>query len=227
MDKALVFPLELLAARLATSSYGVGVDSEIIYRTDGLLNLGIDLPDHAPQPSPNPSILFIGTWEGRKRGSFLHEIFRREVRPAIPNAELWMVSDICEPSEGVQWIQAPSDLELGELLRRSWSFCLPSSYEGFGLPYLEAMAYGVPVVASPNPGARTLLDGGCGILAEDDDLGRRLVELLGGETLRESLATEGRKRAEEYSWARMAERHEDAYLEAVERWRLRKVRPSG
>ncbi len=218
LDQAIVFPLELLAARLATSKYGVGLDSEIIYRTDGLLNLGIDLSDRAPQPSSNPSILFIGTWEGRKRGSFLHEVFRREVRLAIPNAELWMVSDACEPCEGVRWIHAPSDAELSELLMRSWSFCLPSSYEGFGIPYVEAMAYGVPVIASPNPGSRALLADGCGILAEDSDLGRRLVELLSDKALRDSLVAEGRKRAEEYSWESMAERHEEAYRKAIERW---------
>jgi len=223
LDKALIFPLELLAARLATSSYGVGADSEIIYRTDGLLNLGVDLPDRAPQPSSNPSILFIGTWGGRKRGSFLHEVFRREIRTAIPNAELWMVSDECEPAEGVRWIHAPSDAELSDLLTRSWSFCLPSSYEGFGIPYLEAMAHGVPVIASPNPGSRALLAGGCGILAEDGDLGRRLVELLDDEKLRDSLVAEGSKRAEEYSWERMAERHEEAYRKAIERWNSRKT----
>lgn len=220
LDKALVFPLELLAGSMATSTYGVGVDSEILYQTDGLLNLGIDLPDRVHQPSPNPSIMFIGTWEGRKRGAFLHEVFTREIRPAMPDVELWMVSDRCEPSDGVQWIKTPSDHELSDRLSRSWSFCLPSTYEGFGIPYLEAMAHGVPVVASPNPGARSLLEGGrSGILAEDGELGSRLIELLRTPDLRESLASEGQRRAGEYSWERMAERHEQAYEQAIERWR--------
>jgi phosphatidylinositol alpha-mannosyltransferase len=223
LDKGLVFPLELLAGRLATASYGVGVDSEAIYGTEGLLNLGIDRPAGKPAPSPKPSILFIGTWEGRKRGAFLHEVFRREILPAVPGTELWMVSDFCEESEGVRWIEAPSDAELSELMSQAWAFCLPSSYEGFGIPYLEAMAHGVPVVASPNPGARMLLAGGCGILAEDADLGRRLIEVLGDGALRQSLVTKGTGRVEEYSWERMAERHEQAYRQAIERWSSRRA----
>jgi phosphatidylinositol alpha-mannosyltransferase len=218
-DKLMVFPLELLSARLATASYGVGVDSEIIYQTDGQLNLGIDLP-LAPRPlSANPSILFVGTWGGRKRGAFLAELFHREILPAVPAAELLMVSDFCEESDHIRWIRTPSDGELSDLMSQSWVFCLPSTYEGFGIPYLEAMAHGVPVVASPNPGSRMLLADGCGLLADDDHLGRRLIELLGSEDLRHSLIANGKARAKEYSWARMAERHEEAYRNAIAAWR--------
>lgn len=219
LDKAVIFPLELLAGRLATARYGVGVDSEIIYQTTGMLNLGIDRPSRPAAPSAKPSILFIGTWEGRKRGAFLHEVFQREVLPAVPGAELWMVSDRCEESAGVHWVRAPSDAELSELLSRAWAFCLPSSYEGFGIPYLEAMAHGTPVVASPNAGARMLLADGHGILADDEELGRRLVEVLGDQELRASLVAKGHARVEEYSWERMAQRHEEAYRKAIESWR--------
>jgi glycosyltransferase involved in cell wall biosynthesis len=227
LDKGLVFPLELLAGHLATASYGVGVDSETIYRTAGLLNLGIEPAATPPHPSPNPSILFVGTWAGRKRGALLHKAFRDQVRAAIPNAELWMVSDRCEQAEGVRWIEAPSDAELSALMSQAWAFCLPSSYEGFGLPYLEAMAHGVPAVGTPNPGARMLLGDGCGVLAEDAELGSRLIELLGDESLRRLLAARGHERAAEYSWERMIARHEQAYEEAIARWSSRRRSLSG
>ncbi len=220
LDKRAIFPLEKLAGRLATASYAVGSDAEAIYRTEGLLPIGIDLVSGESVRSPNPSILFIGAWRGRKRGSLLHDVFREEVLPAIPGAELWMVSDECESTDGVTWVQAPSDEQLSDLLSRAWVFCMPSSYEGFGIPYLEAMAHRTPVIATPNPGSETILGAGSfGILAEDGDLGQRLIDVLTNDELRDSLSARGRGRAEEYSWERSCELHEAAYLRAIERWR--------
>jgi phosphatidylinositol alpha-mannosyltransferase len=219
LDKSLIYPLELLAARLATSSYGVGTDSAEIYRTDGLLPPGVDLTRSQAARTENPTILFVGSWSGRKRGEALHRAFVKEVRPALPGAELWMVSDRCEPAEGVRWIETPSDAELVDLYAGAWTFCLPSSYEGFGIPYLEAMAQGTPVLATPNPGAEMLLDGGrYGVLCGVDELGARLRELLGDAERRASLGAQGTLRAEEYSWERIAERHEAAYRDAISRW---------
>lgn len=227
LDKTIVFPLELLAARLATRSYGVGTDSERIYRADGLLPLGIDLDESSAPVAAAPAILFVGSWDGRKRGAFLHRVFREQVRPAIPDAELWMVSDECEPSEGVRWIRTPEDEELRDLYASSWVFCLPSSYEGFGIPYLEAMAQGTPVVATRNSGAQLLLDQGrYGIIAEDEDLGAQLIRVLSSAELRRSMAEEGRRRAGEYSWEKMVARHESAYREAIEHWQGGR-RPTG
>lgn len=222
IDKRVVYRLELLARRLATASYGVGVDSVEVYRADGLLPPGVDIPELGSPRAERPTILFVGTWGGRKRGAMLHEIFRRVVRPAVPAAELWMVTDECEPAEGVRWIQAPSDQELSDLYSKAWVFCMPSSYEGFGIPYLEAMAHGTPVLTTPNPGVETILgEGHRAIVDCEDELGPRLVELLGDGALREDLGREGRDRAAAYSWTRSAERHEAAYREAAERFSSR------
>jgi phosphatidyl-myo-inositol alpha-mannosyltransferase len=225
IDKRLVFVLELLAARLATTTYGIGLDSQLIYNTHGLLPLGGHFPEQQvdrerQEKAPEPTIMFIGTWQGRKRGAFLHRVFQQEIRPVIPNARLSMVSDFCQPAEGVCWMKAPSDAELRAELDRSWVFCLPSTYEGFGVPYLEAMAHGLPVVATPNLGAQRLLgEGRWGILAEDRDIGRRLIDLLQNATERDSLSRAGLARAQEYAWDRVVERHEQAYVETIERWR--------
>lgn len=217
LDKSVVFPLELLAARLATASYGVGTDSVDIYKAAGLLTPGVDVDVLARQPSEHPTILFVGSWQGRKRGSLLHRIFREQIRPALPSAELWMVADACEPAPGVRWFHAPSDTELGELYSRAWVYCMPSSYEGFGMPYVEAMAHGVPVLATPNPGSRMLLERhGAGVLSGDDELGARLLELLSDAEQREALRERGLARAHEFSWERVAERHEHAYRAAIE-----------
>jgi glycosyltransferase involved in cell wall biosynthesis len=145
------------------------------------------------------------------------------VLPAHPDAELWCVSDECEESEAVRWIRTPTDAELDQLYRRAWVFCLPSRYEGFGLPYVEAMARDVPVVATPNPGACFLTrDGRDGVLAADDRLGIALSTLLRDAGRRAVLGSAGRRRAEEFTWERSAERHEAAYRTAIEAFRSRR-----
>jgi phosphatidylinositol alpha-mannosyltransferase len=221
VDQAIVFGLEQLAARLADARYGIGSESRLLYSADGVLQLGVDLPDGERTPSAAPSILFIGTWEGRKRGRLLHEAFQRHVRTRLPDAELWMVSDHCEPGPGVTWHQRPSDAEIQSLMQRAWAFCLPSSYEGFGIPYLEAMAWGVPVVATPNPGAEDLLErGSAGLIVEPERLGETLAELLTDDGLRARLAVAGRARAADYAWDAVCERYEQAYTLARQRWEL-------
>jgi phosphatidyl-myo-inositol alpha-mannosyltransferase len=228
VDKAIVFPLELLAGRLADARYGVGSDSRLLYRADGILRIGVDAPTARREPSLRPSVLFIGTWEGRKRGKALHAAFQRMVRARHPQAELWMVSDHCEPGPGVTWYQHPSDAEVQALLRRAWAFSLPSSYEGFGIPYLEAMAWGVPVVATPNPGADDLLrDGDAGLIVELDDLGDALAGLLSSQEERVRLEKAGRARAAEFTWEAVCAAHEHAYALARERWHGRRRGSNG
>ena len=219
-DKRVVFTLEIIAGKLATKRYAVGPDEAMLYRTDGLLPIGIASAAESGQRSPRPSVLFIGTWRGRKRGGLLHEIFQRDVLPHLPDAELWMVSDHCAPAPGVRWIEAPTDEQLAAALSAAWVFCLPSTYEAFGIPYLEAMAHGTPVIATPNPGSATLLGNGrFGLLSSDHRLGHDLVSLLTNATLRESLAANGRRRAGDYSWERCLALHEDAYASAIDLWR--------
>jgi glycosyltransferase involved in cell wall biosynthesis len=224
VDQLVVFGLEQLSRRLATAAFGVGPDSELVVGRDGTLASGIDLPEDATSSrSTAPSILFVGTWAGRKRGGLLWRAFNDVIRPAVPEAELWMVSDHAEPAEGVRWHPHVSDAELHELYRGAWVFCLPSAYEGFGLPYLEAMSHGVPVVSTPNFGALSVLDG-AGRLVAATDVGRALVELLHRPDLRAELSSQGRARAGHFAWSRVVEDHERAYRLATDRWSRRATR---
>jgi hypothetical protein len=224
LSQAGLVPLEALACLLATDAYGMIPGDGPVHRLRGYLP-GAAAPDTGPASarSERPSVLFVGTWKGRKRGSLLRDAFVQHVLARHPDAELWCVSDVCEESDSVRWIQTPTDDELHQLYRRAWVFCLPSNYEGFGLPYVEAMARGVPVVATPNPGSRFLTrEGRDGLVVPDDALGSTLAALLGDAEHRAVLATAGRKRAAEFTWDRCAERHENAYRSSIDRFERRR-----
>lgn len=214
-------PLEILSSRLATSCYAAIPHHARLFRPAGTLPIGFDIPEAVPkvgERSESPSILFVGTWGGRKRGRVLHQAFLREVRPRVPTAELWMVSDHCEPGPGIDWVRRPSDRELAELYDRAWVFCSPSAYEGFGIPYLEALAHGLPVVARANPGARHVL-GGCGVFSSDARLGETVTMMLSDRARREQLADQGRTRAAGFSWDAVVGAHERAYAKALAEFR--------
>jgi phosphatidyl-myo-inositol alpha-mannosyltransferase len=162
----------------------------------------------AEEKSLDPSILFVGTLSGRKRGSFLLETFRTQIRPRYPQARLLMVAPSGPQQEGVEYHDGPDDVTLAALYRRAWVYASPSSYEGFGLPYLEALASGTPVVATPNPGSSEILAGGFGVLTGDAEFGRAVAALLADEGRRRELAARGRVRAEEFSLEKTLDRYD-------------------
>jgi glycosyltransferase involved in cell wall biosynthesis len=96
---------------------------------------------------------------------------------------------------------------------------MPSLYEGFGVPYVEAMASGTAVVASPNPGAKEVLAGGeYGILAKDATLGTHINRLLQDQELRERYEQQGLLRAQDFSWESVVQRYETLYQQLIDRF---------
>ena len=165
---------------------------------------------------PVPTILFVGTYGNRKRGALLVDAFRSTVRPAVPDAQLWMVCEDCPEMDGVVPLGRLSNAELVDRYHRAWIFCLPSSYEGFGIPYLEALAAELPVVATSNPGSRYVLDKGrAGVLCEPEALGRQIVELLEDETARHHLSSVGLKQAAHFELAKVADDYERIYRDLL------------
>lgn len=221
-SQAMVFPGELLASRLATASYTVCAGMPRGYRLAGTLPQGggllpaTDGLATARARFDDPTVLFVGTWGGRKRGRMLRDVFEAEVVARHPTARLLMVSDRAEESDHVRWIASPTDDELSDLYSRSWLFCLPSTYEGFGQPYVEAMAHGTPVVATPNPGVNYVSSRGrTAVVVDDRDLGSALSDLLADKPRRADLAAAGLLRAADFGWERACEAHERAFEAAI------------
>lgn len=96
--------------------------------------------------------------------------------------------------------------EIGHIVRGATLYVFPSLYEGFGIPILEAMAAGVPVIAADNSSLREV--GGEAAVyfqARDErELLHRMREILSSETLREELVSKGKKQAGKFSWEKCA-----------------------
>jgi phosphatidylinositol alpha-mannosyltransferase len=174
---------------------------------------GVDLTAFAPgEKSSVPSLLFVGTMHGRKRGAMLLDLFQREIKPRVGDAEFWAVCEEKVEGPGVRWFGRVSNEKLAELYSQAWTFCLPSTYEGFGVPYIEAMASGTAVVATGNPGAREVTqEGKSGLICEDRDLARSISLLLTDAAHRERLAAAGLERARDFSWTRVCAEYEALY----------------
>jgi glycosyltransferase involved in cell wall biosynthesis len=105
----------------------------------------------------------------------------------------------------VRFVGAASDADLPALYGGALAFVFPSLWEGFGLPVLEAMASGAPVLAS-NRGALPEVTGGAALLVDPAPapLADALERLLAEPALRERLRAAGLARAAAFSWERTA-----------------------
>ncbi|MDB6066687.1 MAG: hypothetical protein JWR26_2895 [Pedosphaera sp.] len=111
------------------------------------------------------------------------------------------------------------DADLPDLYRAAEVFVYPSLYEGFGMPPIEAMACGCPVISSACGSLGEVLgDAAVVVDPEDvDSMARQLTALAGDEGLRERLRKEGLLQARRYDWKRTAEETIGVYQRAVMR----------
>jgi glycosyltransferase involved in cell wall biosynthesis len=120
--------------------------------------------------------------------------------------------------DAVHVVNGISDDDLAALLASAEVMCVPSLYEGFSLPTVEAMSCGTPVVAS-RAGALPEVVADCAVLVEPGDseaLATALRTLIESPDERARLGAAGRARAlERYSWTSVARATVDAYTEAI------------
>src|SRR6202022_1148799 len=114
------------------------------------------------------------------------------------------------------------------LFRPATVFAFPSLYEGFGIPVLEAMACGTPVVTS-NLSALPEVAGDAGLLVDPydvDAISQALAELLDSQERRDELARRGLERARRFTWHQVAEQTVRVYKEIVSGTRSLAPQPS-
>ncbi len=166
--------------------------------------------------SKDPSILFVGILDSRKRGDLLVSTFVDQVKSTFPSAVLNIVREEKKTKHKDVFVHGFVDQDyLVDLYRSSWIFCLPSSYEGFGVPYIEAMACGTAVVATPNDGSLEVLgDGKYGVLSNTVTLGDDIISLLRNPGKLRKLETNGIERSKDYVWSNVVSK----YIELVKQY---------
>jgi glycosyltransferase involved in cell wall biosynthesis len=160
-----------------------------------------------------PYVLAVGTLEPRKNLGRLIEAWSRlpsDVRSshtlALVGPSGWELDEVLAPvraaKDDVRLVGFVADDDLAALYERCAAFCYPSLYEGFGLPVLEAMQAGAPVICS---NTSSLPEVGGDAVAyvnplEPDEIARVLERVLGDPDERARLAAAGRERAQRFSW---------------------------
>ena len=176
----------------------------------------------------SPFLLYAGNIKPHKNLERLIEAFADLRRRGFDEVKLLIIGDQvtkypalrravhrCKLHTHVRFFGFVPDRMLAVLYRLADAFVFPSLYEGFGLPPLEAMASGTPVVTS-NVSSLPEVVGDAALLVDPYDTGAiadALERLLSDEALRRDLIARGHARASEFSWERSVRRIREIYLE--------------
>jgi len=164
-------------------------------------------PLPAAQPPPTPYVLFVGTQERRKNLQRLEKAVDHLRERGFPHvlvlagADAW--GNVRIGKSFVRDVGRVSDMQLRRLYAEAACLAIPSLHEGFGLPALEAMAVGTPVVAG-RAGALPEVTGGAAILVDPLDTIDIANGLEQAITTGGSLREAGRRRAALFTWEKTA-----------------------
>ena len=211
--------LSIDESRVRTIYNGVGLPQQTRSEAPGRL-LGAD----------QPYVLYVGSFEPRKNLLRLIRAYSRAVRDGL-RYHLVVVAD---PASGqtaeveselassgleqrIHFLHGVSEQDLWNAYAHADLFVFPSLAEGFGLPPLEAMAAGTPVIASGIPALREVLGEAAHFVDphSDDELAAALLELAEDRARRNQLAEAGLSQASRYTWRDCAEKTLASYEEVI------------
>ena len=234
----ILFPLSLRTVnRIITISQNVGQEicanfpwaaSKVIP-----IHLGVDhelfrIPDCRKGAGDTPFVLAVASIQPHKNLDGLIKAFAK-VRQHLPYTRLVLVGmktpthekllkliEALSLDDAVGFTGRISDQELIDLYQNAAVMVFPSLYEGFGLPILEAMACGCPVIASDCSVFREVAgDAALLINPEDyDELMNAMIKVINNEAIRSSLIGRGLKHVKIYTWEKTAEQTVSVYHDA-------------
>lgn len=163
-------------------------------------------------------VLFVGTLQPRKNITRLIEAFsyvagsQKDLELLVVGKKGWLFQDIMAAprkynvESKVKFLEFVTNEELSLLYQNASLFVLPSLYEGFGLPVIEAMANGCPVVIS-NVSSLPEAGGDAALYVDPNDpndIAEKIKLVLTNESLRDQLIKKGYKQANKFSWEKTA-----------------------
>jgi glycosyltransferase involved in cell wall biosynthesis len=214
-----VVPRVLAAARriIAVSEFTRRELGDLLHVPDGKIRVvpnGVDDEFTREGPAADGDyVLAVGTLEPRKNLPRLVEAARRnDVELRVVGARGWGGVEVA--GNGVRWLGEVDDAELARLYRGALCVAYPSVYEGFGIPVLEAMACGAPVVTSRGTAMEEVADGAA-VLVDPNDPVELAAGLERAVAERDVLVTRGLERARAFRWDAIADATVGVYREAA------------
>lgn len=174
--------------------------------------------------------LYLGTLEPRKNLVRLVEAYaeaekdnRKFPMLVLAGGKGWMYEEIFQKVEELNLLNRVffpgyiADEDVAALMSGAIAFCFPSLYEGFGMPVVEAMACGTPVLTSNSSSLKEVAEGAALLINETsiEDMRQGLLQLWKQEDLRQNLSREGIRRSKKFSWETASERLMEVYKELV------------
>ena len=174
---------------------------------------------------PKKFILSVGSIEPRKNligllkaYNSLDENLKKEYKLVLVGFKGWenkqIMKLIDQNKDNIHYLGFITDTELAKVYNLATCFVYPSFYEGFGLPPLEAMACGTPVVSSN----LTSLPEVCGEAVlycnptDDNDIKNQIEKILTDKKLQKELIAKGLKQSQKFSWEKSAIAHQNILL---------------
>ena len=179
-----------------------------------------------PAPPPHrPYFLHVGAIQKRKNLDVILSAWR-DLRRSH-EVDLILAGSVRDPAsrpaaeQGLYILESENDDGLISLYSGAAACLLPSHYEAFGLPALEAMQCGCPLIASCDPALMEVSGGAAEHVDAKDERGWRAAMdgVLTNPGLRDSLRSRGLARASNFSWQRTARLTREVYAEALRRFR--------
>lgn len=181
----------------------------------------------------NKYILFVGTLQPRKNIIRLIEAFTRVLEKTgntnlnlvIVGKKGWLYEKILESPanlhvlDKVKFLDFVPDEDLPQLYKNALCYVLPSLYEGFGLPVLEAMKYGCPVITS-NVSSLPEAGGDAALYVDPknvSDIADKIMQMISSKKLRDQLREKGFKHLKLFSWEKAAKETLDVLVEIAQK----------